>query len=433
VTPWAHNLEDKMHDLQEHMEVRKKERSEHAATQAADHAARIAAAHAATEKVAPRSAFRDEIDRLGREMCEDPARRGRAACAQFLHPNGTVVHTAHTGEKAHDNAMAHIKLLETHLEQLEKDRTHDNEEISNESREFLREMCADPARHSYPSCARFLPTEAPTSRLGAPAAPVALKAAAAPEVAASISAPEYPHVLRWAPPKSSLAFDWTQHAGASQLMMSRKELRVSHWDGKIPKVGCVTVLPEGRVTESLMTYFLDNYKLQHYEGERELVLVYHDKDKEAARIAHLYADGKTVKAASARGADGFPSATAFRYGAWLARDADLVVRWDFEAWHHPHRISMQVRAITLAKRSVSLLDKVTAFDAEGKHTAVRGGDGPHGSMMGEAAWMRRHWMPLLEAESAVVHGLHSRDVVQIAMPELLTYHDASMLGATTGA
>jgi len=217
---------------------------------------------------------------------------------------------------------------------------------------------------------------------------------------------------------------------SSPLLMNRQELRGSHWEGKIPKVACITVLPQGQVTETLMRYFMDNYKLQHYEGKHELIFVYHDADKEAARIAHLHADGTSVKASAARGGgtpDGWPSATAYRYGAWHANDADLVVRWDFEAWHHPNRLSMQVRAIALSKRPASLVTMVSAFDADGKSTIVPGGVGPHGSMMGETAWMTKHWMPSLEEENDALHGLHSKDIVQVAMPDLLAYHDASML------
>lgn len=243
---------------------------------------------------------------------------------------------------------------------------------------------------------------------------------------------EYPSVLQWTPLQDSDVSHRPNHVNAAPLFMTRKELRGHHWEGKIPKVACVTVLPQGRITESLMKYFMDNYKLQHYAGERELVIVYHKDDKEAARIAHLHADGTTIKAAAAHGSEAFPSATAYRYGAWLAKDAALVTRWDFEAFHHPNRLSMQVHAIALSKRPASLLSKVTAFDSDGKHTTVPGTGPTHGSMMGDAAWMRKHWMPLLEEESAVTHGLHSADVTQVVMPELLTYHDASMLKQTGG-
>jgi hypothetical protein len=333
--------------------------------------------------------------------------------------------------------MAHIKLLEKHLHELETDREHDNEEIKNESTEFLKELCADPARHDYPACAKVLANSASNGRLRATkSAPASSNGEAifkfTPPAAAAAPEIKLPNVLRWAPMNKTEATQRPHHVDSALLVMQRQQLRGVHWEGAIPSVSCVTVLPEGHVTESLMRYFMDNYNLQHYEGKRELVLVYSSTDKEAARIAHLYADGASIKAGSAvtHGGDGFPSATAFRYGAWLAHEAEIVVRYDFEAWHHPNRLSMQVRAMTLSKRPASLVTMVTAFDDDGKKATVAGGSGPHGSMMGEAAWMRKHWMPLLEAETTVLHGLHSSDVVQVAMPELLAYHDVSMLGVT---
>jgi len=431
MTPWAHKLDDQLHEMQEHMEHRNKERAEHEAAHKAAHEARMAALHKATAGSSG-SSFMDEIDSLGRELCQDPERRKRPSCAQFLPLHSTEASTAadskeETAADVHASAMAHIKLLERHLGELEKDREHDNEEIRQESQGFLKELCADPARHSYPACARVLAEAAPAS--GRLRASSSAKAPESPKKSVSkAAAREFPHVLRWSPSKES-EDKAPHHVDEMPLLMSRKELIGAHWEGKVPTVACVTVLPEGQVTETLMRYFMDNYKLQHYEGKYELVLVYSQTDKEASRIAHLYADGSSIKAVAARGGDEFPSATAFRYGAWVAHDADIVVRYDFEGWHHPNRLSMQVRAMVLSKRPASLVTMVTAFDADGKQSAVVGGAGPHGSMMGEAAWMRKHWMPVLEEETSVLHGLQSRDVVQVAMPDLLAYHDASMLEA----
>lgn len=440
MTPWAHKVDDMTHDIEEHMKAREKERAEHAAAHEAMHAARM---KALSEKADHHSPFMDEIDALGWELCQDPSRHDRPACAQFLHPHhndassdvhATEKHHEHH-EKAHENAMAHIKLLEKHLEELEKDRLHDNEEIKKESNQFLKELCADPARHSYPACARILKgadsaTKKGSTNLRSPQA----SAASSPDAASSTSAhsPIVPHgPLHWTAMSKAEGAEnsHTHHMGASPLLMHRQELRGAHWEGKIPKVACVSVLPQGQTTETLMKYFLDNYNLQHYEGQRTLVLVFHSDDKEAARVAHSHADGTNIIAAAARGGSEFPSATAYRYGAWLAHDSDIVVRWDFEAWHHPNRLSMQVRSMVLSKRPASVVARVTAFDAEGKNGTVAGGVGPHGSVMGDAAWMRRHWMPVLEEESALLHGLHSSDVVQVAMPELLAYHDVSMLGS----
>lgn len=229
-------------------------------------------------------------------------------------------------------------------------------------------------------------------------------------------------ISRWEAMKDQAAKS-LGHVDRPQFVMQRRELLTHHWEGHIPKVACVTVLPQGHVTEQLMTYFMDNYRLQHYEGAQQLVIVYHSSDKEASRLAHLHADGTSVIAAAAQEAGGFPSATAYRYGAWLAKGSDLVARWDFDAWHHPNRLSMQVRAIVLAGRQASVVASITSFDADGKHSIVKGGTGAHGSMIGETSWMQKHWMPLLEEESSVVHGLQAHHLVQVDIPTLLAYHD----------
>jgi hypothetical protein len=324
------------------------------------------------------------------------------------------------------DADVHKALLEKHMQQLHKDQEHDDAEIRQQSEKFLRELCADPARKSYHACANFAAPEAAAPARASSNLRAAAKAPKAASAPSAVKLVEYPTSLQWTPLTDSEVSSKAHHVGDSLVSMKRKNLLGHHWVGKIPKVVCVSVLPEGKVTETLMKYFIDNYKLQHYEGARELVLVYHNTDAEAARIAHLYADGASIRAVAARGSEAFPSATAYRYGAWLAKDAELVARWDFEGFHHPNRLSMQVHAIALSKRPVSLLSGVTAFDASGKHQVVSNTGTYHGSMVGDAAWMRRNWMPILEEESSVLHGLHSGDVTQVVMPELLSYHDASM-------
>merc|ERR1719440_129094 len=102
MTPWAHNLDDLTHEIQHHMEDREKHKAKHAAARAAAHEARLKAAHAEIEAEV-KTPFMDEIDALGRELCNDPARHDRPSCAQFLHPHSEPSH-AHSEEKAHENA-----------------------------------------------------------------------------------------------------------------------------------------------------------------------------------------------------------------------------------------------------------------------------------------------------------------------------------------
>lgn len=445
MTPLAHSLEDMQHGFEDYMAIHNKRAERTAAREKQKHHA-VQLLHGEGQ-----TAFMNKVDAVGRQICQDPARRATPACARFLHPDvpgssnfeETSKLTTSMLLDPNASAMAHIELVEKHLEELkadrehhmtmsmamkriEADREHENEEMNKESVDFLRELCTDPTRHSHLACARVLETTAaPSTRLRASKAFLTPASVLVEQKSADEPA-VYSRILNWAPRRSSDAYmrPDADTSAAAPLVMQRQPLRDAHWEGKAPSVACVAVLPEGQVTEALMTYFINNYKLQHYEGARELVLVYSRADKEASRIANLYADGTTIKAGAAEGGDRFPSATAFRFGAWLASNADLVVRWDFEAWHHPNRISMQVRALTLSQRPASLVPLVTFFKLDSTKAAGPGGAGPHGSMMGDAAWMRKHWMPLHEEEHTVMHGLRSSDIVQIAMPELLAYHES---------
>lgn len=417
MTAWAHNLDDIMHELQDHMKARHKARAEHAAVHAASHAAATSHQNQASPQPGGTSQLLSEVQALGEKMCQDPERRDRPACAQFRHSSTAEsslsaesrLRRQHHKER-HEDAMAHIKLLEKHLEDLKKEQAHDTEEIQHASTEILKELCADPARNSYPICASVLPA----TTTPAPAATKGLRGKSS-EV----------HNLHWSAVKNQPKQDRPLHSGVSQLVLHRRALRGAHWEGKIPKVACITVLPQGHVTETLMKYFMDNYKLQHYDGERQLVIIYHSADHEASRIAHLYADGSSIIAAAARGGGAFPSATAYRYGSWLAKGADVVARWDFDAWHHPNRLSMQVRAVATATRPASVVARITVFDADGNNATIPGGTGPHGSIIGDAAWMQKHWTPILEEESSMIHGMQSSAIVQVDMPELIAYHDMS--------
>jgi len=408
MTAWAHNLDHLTHDLQDHMKVRRTARAELAAR--AEQLGLKKPSHPAAERANEAHPLLDEIQSLGQQLCQDPAHRSSAACKQFSQADNfsSMVHDSH---KAHEqrqaNAMAHMKLLEQHMEELHKEQQHDSEALQEKSMEFLKDLCSDPARSSYPACTRFSSsTKSSSGSFLAPAAPAAAESVQ--KAADATALHGQPHT--------------------PQMILHRPELRDFHWDGRIPKVACITVLPQGHATEILMKYFMDNYHLQHYEGERQLIIVYHSDDREASRIAHQYANGTSVIAAAARGTEDFPSATAYRYGAWLGRGADLVARWDFDAWHHPNRLSMQVRAINLVQRPVSVVSRITAFDAEEKQFTMVGGTGSRGSLIGKVAWMQKHWMPLLEEESAMAVGLYAHQVVQVEMPELIAYHDVANSG-----
>lgn len=173
-----------------------------------------------------------------------------------------------------------------------------------------------------------------------------------------------------------------------------------------------------------MKYFIDNFRLQHYEGSHQLVLVYHHDDQQAADLVHKYVDGSHILSAVSRGKD-FPSASAFRFGAWVGRNADVIARWDFEAWHHPQRLSMQVRALAFSKRPASLLERWTMVDKDGSNTTVQHGEHWDSSLVAEAAWMRLNWYPLMAEEEAAFAHHAARDIVKLDGADLEVFDEAA--------
>lgn len=178
----------------------------------------------------------------------------------------------------------------------------------------------------------------------------------------------------------------------------------------LPKVACITAIRSSLTLRSQMKYFVDSFHQQTYEGPSQLVLVYHHKDRVAAEVARLYADGSHIKAVAARDdSDEFPSVTALRFGAWSAEDAQVVVHWDFEAWHHPQRLSLQARALAYSARPGCVLK-------EGK-TASEGGIRAE-TLAGEAQWMQQNWHPLLNEQFAVLQGLQQDQIVQVSLDDV---------------
>lgn len=192
-----------------------------------------------------------------------------------------------------------------------------------------------------------------------------------------------------------------------------------------PSVACVTVIPIGRATAEWLDKFIRNYRLQTYEGRNHLVLVYHTADRRAAQLVKQAAAGAAdIKFGAAHGEKALPSTTAFRFGAWLAENGTQVIaRWDFDAWHHPDRLAMQVRSLALVGRPAAMLSRwdlarpsSTYPESEGKRWG--------GSMVGDAEWMKWHWYPQLFGEQASDDLQHAHRLVKVDMPELVVYGEA---------
>merc|ERR1719261_1020533 len=217
------------------------------------------------------------------------------------------------------------------------------------------------------------------------------------------------------------------------MVVRPHELGSAKWVGDfIPKVGCITVIPSTRSAMAYARYFLesfiDNFRAQTYEGQKQLILVHHANNTEAAALISHYADDKTVKAAAAFGGP-LPSNSAYRFGAWSADGADAIARWDFDAWHHPQQLSMQVRAMALTSRPACLLQKWTVLRGEnvGENYTETGKAGKDGSwdasLVGETRWMCEFWRPLLPEQRRVLEESEALRVVRVDdFPNLIVYN-----------
>jgi hypothetical protein len=309
------------------------------------------------------------------------------------------------------------------------------------------DLCSNPMRRDYSICKKILGEEQAASSLSQDATQASKGADqenaknsedAEKPTAANKTSPHERFDLQW-----SAVTNWETKTskGLRGARLRRGEesivtidqakaskMRISgHWGGRVPSAACIALVPKGDAAKVWLEYFIDNFRLQHYEGSHQLVLVYHHGDQEVAELVHKYVDGTYIKSAEARGEE-YPSAAAFRFGAWIARDADVIARWDFSAWHHPHRLSMQVRALALAGRPAGLLNQWRVLEKQGGNTTERteqDGERWDSSLVGEAAWMRKHWYPYMKEERAEFDAHSDRDVVKLDSPGLEVFDEAA--------
>lgn len=316
-----------------------------------------------------------------------------------------------------------MQAFDAELSKLEAGHEEWEELFSGSVSEFTRELCADPRRSNYPSCAKF---HANSTTAVKEAAGVGHAGEAATALRSSLRGagePVQSGQLHWSAVVASAA---RKGRGATKGLapLSREQLHHAKWHGKIPKVACIAAVPSGRDAQARLKYFINNFLLQSYEGPKQLVLVYRHADVEMAKLVKARADGALIKAVASRDEGQFPSTASLRYGAWSAADADVIARWNFDEWHHPDRLSMQVRALALTSRPASLLKRWTilAGAEPGNKTVVSDDLGWEGALVGEAKWMGEHWMPLLGEERAILAGVQAHAVAQVDMPELSVYN-----------
>jgi hypothetical protein len=230
------------------------------------------------------------------------------------------------------------------------------------------------------------------------------------------------HLPTLAPPERTGSRFMKQRIVAQRQVLKATDLRSKHWGGKIPKVACIMAIPEQNATgadlqrKSAVERAVDAFRSESYEGPKQLVMVYQYKDQQAAKLAKQIADGTYIKAVGAH--MGVPSTMSLRFGAWESdADADVVARWDIDAFHHPERLSMQVRALGYSGRPASLNMWGVNLKQDGTRSVIGEPFGLENSMVGLRLYMERNWRPFA-GDDAPDHLAKVGDLVHLDMPEL---------------
>jgi hypothetical protein len=354
-----------------------------------------------------------KLHAFGKSLCEDPRRHSYLACKQFLDdakPSYVPHLTNATEIKPTDGAS----IYEAHLKELEDARKSWEQSVMHQIDSFGKEICNSPTRRGYSACNAFLKSDNLTRA----------EQAQPPNLGKPVMS-DSSRLLNWRVVAAWKASTKDAARPYGPWQVQPHEVQKLRWNGRIPKVACVSLVPFGRSVRSWLKYFVNDFLAQSYEGPKQLLLVYHYKDVEASKLVKMYADGTLIKAAAAH-SDEYPSTAAFRYGAWLA-DADIVARWDFDSWHHPNRLAMQVRALGLTGRPAAMLTNWTVHHGDGENRTESQGSRWDGSLLGETKWMRDHWYPFINEQKDSLDAADNRYVVKINMPELMVY-DADLEG-----
>lgn len=383
--------------------------------------------HAAVDHPPTQDSVEYRIKALQEEMCADPRRRNRPSCKNL-----------HKHEQAHESRDTEGHTVAEHMAQYDAELAKIKEHHAAAEREMLakvtdlrREMCAEDWRRETPACKEFLVNAAPGSQT-----PSLITETESPETPTSLSLgrAKASRVLHMhahggdgeeleVPEKSGRlrgVVQGTRHHAGPPLLVGADELRGAHWEGHIPKVTCIMAVPGTTHAQAQLRYAIDTFRAQQYEGSKELILLYRFEDKETAKLAKRLADGFVVKAVAVHN-DDVPSTTSLRYGAWASdHDAEIVARWDLDDWHHPQRLAMQVRALVLSGRPACILKRWSEDLTDGKRAIAEGRVGWAGSLVGERAWMEKHWHPLLPGEDKELEAT-TGFVTQLDMPELLAH------------
>jgi hypothetical protein len=204
--------------------------------------------------------------------------------------------------------------------------------------------------------------------------------------------------------------DFLEATKKEAVSVHKSDIRHLHWEGKLPKIAAIAWIKGDRKHRARMMYFVDNFKLQDYQGEKELMLVYHHKDEVAAHIVARYENDTEVKSVVAhdKSEDMFPSDPALRYAAWTS-DADLIAQWDFEEFHDPSRLSLQVKSLAYTKRHASVLATSSTSHSQDEEAK----EYHQVSILGEKSWMKANWHPFSERHSEIAQTFILGEIVEL--------------------
>jgi hypothetical protein len=346
--------------------------------------------------------------------------RNKLEALNARHPSATHAHAHpdHSQELASHNAA-----LNGHVKEMEHDHEVWQEAFSTTASDYLTHLCEEEPRRSYPVCSKFLASQGSKgSKAGAPFASEAGAGTTTLAPKSGFLAPaSVDDRLSWTGLLSSLKGPAT---GSSKglVAVERKQLLSQKWQGRLPTVACVVAIDSGSQASMQLKHVVKNFRLQSYEGQRQLLILYPAADKEVEELVNEHSDGTFIKGVPARSHGAFPSTTSLRFAAW-STEADIIALWEFDEWYHPDRLAMQVRALAVTSRPVSLLKRWTVLGSESASSGTVLSDelGWENSIVGEAGWMKAHWMPLLHNQREILGGVQAHSIVQVDMPELSVY------------
>lgn len=387
-----------------------------------------------------KGSMKDRIEALQDEMCADPRRHSRPMCKKLLaeHARAHAAHAhSHESVDSEGHTVAeHMATFNADLAKIAERHADAEKEINEKAKALGREMCADQSRRHTPSCAIFFAdgdTSASVTAPSADARPAKLSLGSSSPLIDSrgeqIAEPtRVLHMHRHGGDGEDLDVPVTKQAAGLRgvvkaitqgkvVTVGSKQLLNAHWAGHIPKVACIMSVPASSDIESRLRKALENFRAQKYEGPKELILIYKHQDKQVEKLVHTLADGFVIKHVAAHN-DEAHSTTSLRFGAWHSDpDAEIIARWDIDDWHHPQRLALQVRALGFTDRPACVLKRVTEISGDGAPAQAAGGLGWAGTLVGERAWMEKHWYPLIVGEDRALEASLGL-VAQLDMPEL---------------